>query len=960
MCEFRLSETSASSESIYKLYECVINKTEIVNKLKFFKQIGEEIQRLRSVRESPEIIALIADWGQGKTTLLSILEEIKHVEKLNFVDILKGDIDFSQNEVVLIDEVETSIELLPEYRDKIRDFWIKIKELANSNKNIVVYLSMTPSAYSKIFGEVLRDLFPETYEAIEQRVKRIHLMPPSKLEFLAVMDCLLEFNKLNKDLLEYMDLPYWTIGQERRKFARFFNDVVCKAGESKNPVDMMFKLLVDNQNLNEEGETIRINEFVKFEKNLDKNEVEEFHKILMSRIFTSKPIEVLKDYVVEGYLVDYYSWAEVVKDGDIIEDFLLVYLNEKDSLDKNLYVFLSDSIDKVIYENVNKGNLEEIIRKLKVRSKKKAYALSWSLFETLVNTNVGGLIVEFESRELKEKAIKFVNEKLLDEEKEVESFISFLKYGMGLEFEEKKINPHTTLLLFKKFNVLVTNKPEKTLPDSLIHGIIILSDESSLDNYYDELSIKVLHLPLSTPIKRQLLYINFYELLNEKGVRLRKEILGLKLGDLIDLVNRFISSVDKELTLPSLPLTKGNKRPIQSFNWIIYAPEIYPAKASEVFIKVDDIVNKKFRIFGAKQFHLEDIETAETFVNDVVHYFAENDVINVNVDIIDFSNLAGKRVKEFTKITVGLLRQILKDKLEGEILKYIQNEEKSDLLNILQKIYGVKRNSVLEFLVYSSIATGEIANYVKIRNLVSLTEIEEKLDKISVSNSYFITAKKREAGIRDINKMVNTIKMYIDLAKKSDDRNFLRFLIVIQTLYKQLNKFLEEISFAEENIVKIKVDINKKLELLKRAKSLVNVKEIEEEKLLLSLPDIVTKIREQIISVINEENPEELMNFIDAIKKISGNDSNNLNLLVWEAVKIIMDGATLPFTQNLKEIFSPIFPLSGINNYFVKLESEISEIEKISPEIVKLQVQLEEKRKETKKLIQQIKNELSE
>ncbi|BFH73828.1 hypothetical protein SJAV_17720 [Sulfurisphaera javensis] len=961
MCEFRLSETSASSESIYKLYECVMSKTEVVNKLKFFKQIGEEIQRIKSARESPEIIALVADWGQGKTTLLSVIEEVEKVTRLNFVDLLKGEINFNnESKVILIDEVETSIEYLPEFRDKIRDFWVKIKEIANSKGNKVIYLSMTPSAYSRIFGEILKDLFPETYEAISQRVKRIFLMPPSKLEFLTVMDCLLEFNKIDKKLLEYMDLPYWTIGQERRRLTRFFNDVVCKSSESENKVDSMFKLIEDNQNLNEEGETIRINEVMKFEKELDQGEIKRFHEILLKRIFTEKPIEALKDHVVEGYLVDYYSWLEVAKELDMVEDFLLTYLDEKDSFDRNLYVFLSDNIDKVIYENINKGNLDELISKLKVRSKKKAYALTWSLFETLVNTNVGGSVVEFETRELKEKAIKFVNEKLLDEEKEIEAFISFLKYGMNLEFKEKKIDSLHVILSFPKFNVILTNKPDKIPENEIIHGIIILSEDTSLDAYYDSLSVKVLHLPLSTPLKRQMLYINFYELYS-RGIRLRKEALKIKLGDVIDTVSIFLNSINEELTLPSLPLTKGNKRPIQSLNWIVFAPEIYPAKADEVFVKVNEIVNERFRIFGSKQFHLDDIETSDTFINDIVQYFAENEIINVIKDnVIDYSNLPGKRVKEFTKIIVGLLRQILKDKLEAEVVKFVQDEEKSELLNALQKIFGTKKNSSLEFLLYSSIATGEIANYVKLRNLIPLKAIKEKLSKINVNNAYFITAKKREAGIRNVYDMINVIQSYIELAERSDDKNFLRFAIVVFSLYKQLNKFLDEISLAEEEIAKIQNEINKKIEIIRRAKSLVNVEKIDEEELISKIPDFVNKIKDSLMKVIKEEDPENIMNFIETVKKINGNDSNNLLLIIWESIKIIMDGASLPLTQKLKEVFSPILPLAGINNYLIKLEAELKEIEKISPEIVKLQSQLNEKKKEVEKLVKEIKKEIGE
>lgn len=958
MCNFRLSETSASAESIYKLYECVMSKTEVVNRIKFFRQVGEELERVRSARESPEIIVLIADWGQGKTTLLSAIEEFTKVTKLNFVEVLKTNLSF-EGKVILIDEVETSIELLPEFRNEIRSFWIKLKDIANSKGDKIIYLSMTPSAYSKIFGEILKELFPETYDAIVQRVKKVFLMPPNKLEFLAVMDCLLDFNNYrDKRVLEFLDLPFWTIGQERRKMARFFNDVLCKTIESKEPVDTLFKLLIDNQNLNDEGETIRVNEVLKFEKELDKNEVKEFHRELLSRIFLDKPVEKLKDHVVEGFIVDYYSWAEVAKELEALEDFLLVYVDEKDSLDKNLYIFLSKDIDKVIYENINKGNIEEIVEKLKVRSKRKAYALTWNMFETLVNTNIGGSIVEFESRQLKERAIRFVNEKLLDEEKEVESFISFLKQCMGLEFEEKKIDKFHTLLMFPKYNIIITNKPERLPENYLIHGIIILSEDSSLDMYYDSLSVRILHLPLNTVKKRQMLYINFYELY-KKGLRLRKELANIKLSDVISTVSNFLYSIEEELSLPNLPIAKGNKRPIQSLNWIIYAPEIYPAKASEIFVKVNEVVNERFRVFGSKQFHLEDIETPDTFIDDIVQYFAENKVINVNGDVIDFSNLAGNRVKEFTKVLVGLLRQILKDKLENEIVKFIRDDEKSELLNIAQRIFSSsKRNATLEFMIYSAIATGEIGKYASVRNLISFKELKERLEKINVRNEYFITAKKRAIGIRRIKDMVNTIKKYIQLAERSEDENFLRLSLVIFTLDKQVSKFLEEVSLAEERITKIKTDIGNKVEVIQKARNLLNIKEIEEERVLSQLPQIVENIRESLLNGLKDEDPESISNFVDTIKKISGNESSNLDLLVWETVKIIMDGASLPFTEKLKASFDPVLRLSGINNYIAKLEGELKEIERIYPEINKLYVKLEEKQKELQKLTQEIKREL--
>jgi len=957
MCDFRLSETSASAESIYKLYECVMSKTEVVNKIKFFKQIGEEIERVKSVRESPEIIALVADWGQGKTTLLSVLEEVTQVTKLDFVDMLKTDLPLEGN-VILIDEVETSIELLSQFRDRVKDFWIKIKDLANSKGNKIIYLSMTPSAYSKIFGEMLKDLFPETYEAIVQRVKKVFLMPPNKLEFLAVIDCLLDFNhQKDKKILEYLDLPYWTIGQERRKLARFFNDILCKSLESKEPIDAIFKLLIDNQNLNDEGETIRVNEVLKFERELDRNEIKEFHKELLSRIFVEKPIEKLKDHVVEGFLVDYYSWAEVAKDLDALEDFLLVYLNEKDNLDQDLYVFLSKDIDKVIYENVNKGNINEVVERLKIRSKRKAYALTWNIFETLVNTNVGGSIVEFESRELKEKAIRFVNEALINDEKEVEAFISFLKYGMGLEFEEKKIDRLTSLLILPKYHIIITKNPGKLPEDYIIHGIIILSDDSSRDHYYQSLSVKVLHLPLNTVKKRQMLYINFYELY-QRGVRLRKELINIKLADVVSSVRGFLDSIEDELSLPNLPIAKGNRRPIQSFNWIAFAPEIYPAKASEVFTKVNSIVNERFRIFGSKQFHLEDIETAETFLEDVVQYFAENEIINANGEVIDFSNLAGEKVKEFTKVMIGFLRQQLKDKLENEIVKYIRNEEKSDLLNIVQKTFGVKKNASLEFMVYSTIATGEIGGYVNAKDLISLKEIKNRLNKINMKNEYFITAKRRAAGIRRITDMVNTIREYINLAERSDERNYVRLSFVTFLLDKQLSRFLQELLIAEENIAKIKTEIGKKVEIINKAKELVNVREVEEEKVLTKLQQIVEEIKEKFLKEVEEEDSENLMNFIESIKKISGNDSSNLDLILWETVKIIMDGASLPLTEKLKDTFSPLLPLTGINHSIVKLEAELREIEKVYPEISKMYSQLEEKRKELQKLIQEVKREV--
>lgn len=119
----RLSETAADSSSAFSLFKC-ISSVRYLNKLKFFSTINHELDRIKSERESPEIIALVADWGQGKSFFLDIIKEYSNssniaVIKENFSNVLENWIP-NRDGILLIDEVENLVDsaIFGKYKEK--------------------------------------------------------------------------------------------------------------------------------------------------------------------------------------------------------------------------------------------------------------------------------------------------------------------------------------------------------------------------------------------------------------------------------------------------------------------------------------------------------------------------------------------------------------------------------------------------------------------------------------------------------------------------------------------------------------------------------------------------------------------------------------------------------------------------------------------------------------------------
>ncbi len=1013
-CTYRLSETSADSESIYKIYKCVMSKTKFTDKLKFFRQVGEEIARIKSYRESPEIVVLLADWGQGKTTFLNIIEEAlleekKNINKINFLDILR-DLEkmneIESSEISLIDEVESGIDfaVYKEYSSSIREFWIFLKNLANSKGNKIIYLSMTPSAFYKIFssGGQLGIMFPETYYSFLGRIKVVNINTPSKLEFYAMLSCLLEFNNREDSLLRFMDLPFWTISQERRKYARFFNDIICNSFDFDDNIEYLFKSIKDSKWLNEEGETIRESSLLGFEKDMDKEEIQKFHRTILSRIiYRDEIINKLSQHVVKGFLIDYDDWVEIVG-SDNIDDFILTYLPSK-TFDNSLKVFVSEELDKVVYEGFNKDELRKILDRLKIRKIDEAYSLTWNFFESFVNTNVGGTIIDFKSREIKEKAIKFVNENLINPERELDSLYSFIKL-LNQNSEEKNISEKIRLIslqLDRKYSLIIANITNKddyikllnvlNSKERIINGLILLSNDfiknndelgKSIVKEADKLSISFLMLDLSTPIKRQLLYLNFMDM-HPQLVRLREDIVNLRLGDLREEISSFLNDMKSKLEVYQLPVARGNKRPLQSINWVLFNDDIYPDKVSNIFSKVNELVNERFRIFGSKQFSLEDIESEDTLNNDIVQYMAENGIINASNGLIYYDDLPGKIIKNFAKNLSGYLYQRFGDETENVVLEYLlylaKLRDKQQLTSIT-KIFDSKKQTSLDFLIYISIVSGEIINYIDQNKVINKIEEQSEeilndLQKINLQHGYFITAKKRGAGIRSLKDMRDSLIKIRQSAVKAlevkDYRNYVRLSFVLFTLCSLYKDFIAETEDSENIVVSIKKDISKKVELINTAKKLIGIKyDIEEEKILISIfnnldynfENYISDIFTSIDTLAKNKEMDDLRNFIQIIQKNFNNEYNNLYLIVWEAVKLSLDGINLPFPSSFRstKIFNDCLRLVDIGSNLGRLSSIISEIRKIDPEISRLREDVLRKREEVEKLTNLLRVKINE
>ncbi|MCH4815477.1 MAG: P-loop NTPase fold protein [Saccharolobus sp.] len=1006
-CYKRISETASDSSYIYQIFSCISENPLYINRLRFFKQVKDEIDRISKTKQSPEIISLVADWGQGKSTFLDIIEEYAKSKNINvikvpFVELLSKTEDLLtfRNNVYLIDEVESSVDYFAEYQSEIKDFWSKVKELANSTGNSIVYLSMTPSAYSKIFGTggLIYNLFSETYPSLLERIRKVSIENPSKLEFLLMLKCMLNMaNVKDFKILQYMDLPYWVIDQERRKYVRFFNDILC---DNLPNIDRIFNELARSEkgiSLNSEGETIKLDTLTKIENELDSQESSKLYKVLMSRIFTDEKliIKQLEGHVVKGVLIPYLKWIEIFPKGqEYVEDFLLTYYQD------DFHVFISDNIESVVYESIDTSKLKENIKKLTLFSKTEAYALSWNFFESVANTNIGGLVVEFKSREIRDKALQFVNTYITDREKELESLEYFMEvlgikidsvnrtrdYIRFLKIVER--NDKITIILAKPSNEDEIKSLIKEIKESddIIHGLILIEPQigkEELSKTLDELSIPLIELKITTPKKRQLLYLLFSKIYGQSRIRL--DSIELRLGDLKNSISSLLLKIRDNLNLKQLPIPK-NKRLIQSFNWIIFYPSIKMANADEVFDKVNDIINEKFRMYGSKQFHLEDIETSNTFIEDVVTYFYNNYIIKIRANYIDFEDLAGDSLSSFSKLFAGLIRQKYKQEAEDVIFNYImyyvnpqdikRKDNKNNPLAFAYQIFNpdkkIGQNPTLDFLVYSSIVSGEVAKYLNKDSIYmkindQIRKIKEKLDNPYSTYGYFITAKKRGAAVRSLEEMREVIETYEKSCTENKDIRLCYDYLYLSNIYLELLRETEKSVIETDKIVE---EISKKLEVVEKAKRYVKINEKIEE--IEKVREIVRELKDNFkihmdklakrIQEINERGEtESFKRYLDyLLATIHVEDNSNLYFILFKLLKETLNGVAIVGEELKGTIVDEITSLSKVGIQLNNIETIVNELEKISPELPKLRENVERNTQKITQLIQEIKEVLEE
>jgi hypothetical protein len=188
------------------------------------------------------------------------------------------------------------------------------------------------------------------------------------------------------------------------------------------------------------------------------------------------------------------------------------------------------------------------------------------------------------------------------------------------------------------------------------------------------------------------------------------------------------------------------------------------------------------------------------------------------------------------------------------------------------------------------------------------------------------------------------------------------------SLYKD---FIAETEDSENIVVSIKKDISKKVELINTAKKLIGIKyDIEEEKILISIfnnldynfENYISDIFTSIDTLAKNKEMDDLRNFIQIIQKNFNNEYNNLYLIVWEAVKLSLDGINLPFPSSFRstKIFNDCLRLVDIGSNLGRLSSIISEIRKIDPEISRLREDVLRKREEVEKLTNLLRVKINE
>ncbi|BBG22731.1 hypothetical protein IC006_0015 [Sulfuracidifex tepidarius] len=1003
----RLSETAADSQSAFSLFRCVSN-IRYVNRLKFFSEVEHELKRIKSDRESPEIIALVADWGQGKSFFLDIIQEYGKeyhidIKKVNFSDILDQWVPPKEG-VVLIDEVENLVDpiVFSRHREEISDFWINLKTLANSQGNSIIYLSMTPSAFSKIFsvGGQIQYLFQETFPAFLERIKKVSLSLPSKLEFLLMINCSLKQNGFgDPDILKYlefMDLPFWVTQPERRKYTRLINDVILSNFPSVEETFQEIARGTSKNVLNDEEETVKEKELLKLEDEVEVSERKRIYSTLMKRIGLTEDeiIEPLKKVVVKGSLIPYSKWLQATSDLPLasnLEDFLLT-ISRSRSVEDSLYIFVSEELEKVVYEGISADT--DTLKKLKERTLPLAsgefYALRWDFYERIVNANVGGLIVDFKSREEKEMALRFVNENITDNKKLMESLVNFIKVAKT-EWKVDKVNVMSSQLASlqisineKRINVLLlypTSEVDESIlersQNDVVHSVIVIKNDFVTDNQdmigkllgsMDKLSISSTLLDIPVPTRRQLLYLLFANKLRE-GANIRYDSIEIKLGELKREIENTVNKAYDTLIFPQLPATK--QRLIQSFNWLIFYPMNEVAEVKDVFEKTDSIVNQKFRIFGSKQFHLEDFETESLLQEEIVPYLVSNGVIKEKNGLLDFRDLNGEVPRRISSIVAGLIRQKYGEYVPMLVNSFISSasgtpDEK--LVNTVARLFQTKADQSLNFLTYVSLVSGELFKNLEKDEIIK--SILNKISEISQNNidDYFLTAKRRDAGIRSLSEMRNVMLRYKDMCMKAEeDLSFLRFCsayVALSSIYDKLSSLAEESNNQTEN--QVKLEILNKIDVIVKVRKFLGIEEPTEEERLIEtiiakvnhIGEISREIEKIIRNLYNEGKGEEFKEAMDeTLSAISMPQDQpvHLKLFVMKVLRSTLNGMRVPLIDFLKdmEIFNDINKLKDSSRIIADIEILFDSLNKAMPELPLI-------RKETSKVSQEIEETMEE
>lgn len=1031
----RVSETASNSAYVYEIFRCIENEArDYLDRLRYFKQIKDELDRISASKQSPELVSLLGEWGQGKSSFLDIVEEfckeksIK-VSKYTYYDIIKNPLEVSKftEGVFLIDEVES---LVDDYeknhnKDKIIDFFSALKELANKQGNSVVYLSMTQAAFQKIFepNGILQNILRNTSDAIIRRIRKVEISNPSKLEFYLMLKCMMKKENMDpNEILRFMDLPYWVVDPSRGQYVRFFNDIICPYYPDVERMFIELATTDKGKSLNSEGETIKWDILSEMESKLDYKEKIKFHKVLMSRIFVddSLLIPIVKDHVVKGYLIPYKEWIKIVRkykdttEFDRIEDFLL-------TLDENgePYIFLSNEVDKVIFEGINIESVKKAIEGLQIDGKRReTYSITWELMEKVVNTSVGGLVVEFLNSKDRNEALRFVNDNLTNLNTILEALTEFIKLvgddNDRIKFEiqhiSEKFSASNSRLLElnvngrKKLTLIIINEPPSNIPhiidqlkklQRIINGAIIVNpkdEHKGLKNFFEKIAVDYVEIEINTPKLRQLLYLLFST--TKKVGKIKKDAINIRLRDIKEKILDLVENLWKNMVVEELPAMPGNKRLIQSTNWIIFYPEKGLVSITSLFDRVDQTVNDKFRMYGSKQFHLEDIESADTFSKDVITYLSQHDLVKVSDNKIYFSDYVGKRVEEFAKTFAGLMRQKYKDKAETILINnFLQFYINSKTHTKKTKEYYspesfayelfttdgsiLRKNQALDFLTYFSIISGYVAKYldtekVKRELMRLITNNDDNNQNRSYENyGYFLTIKKRSAGLRSLKEMIDVLNIYKEGCKKDWDMRLCFDYLYLSNSYRELYNATRQ---AVDRTIDLQNVIKSKIRIIEEAKQLLGINDTIDEEVILNnlleklekhFDEIVNEIRQVLDQVNQSRSTEEFKRFIDSLISSLNYKDEYINL--YSLLYSLLDYTLIQGNQVNDEIAQKFFR-EGTTVYQIlqltqtgrklNIKDEINDLKKANPLHRELDEKLRKYSKEKKELMNKVREEI--